>query len=67
MNSESAATNDRQIASLADEDAVKRILVGTVFGLWDIVNNLTIGVGESPGPGDPPLREHRGRGDRADP
>ena len=27
--------------SLADEEAVKAILVGTVFGLWDIVNNLT--------------------------
>ena len=29
------------IVSLADEDAVKQILVSTVFGLWDIVNNLT--------------------------
>jgi predicted Rossmann-fold nucleotide-binding protein len=27
--------------SLADEDAVKQLLVNTVFGLWDIVNNLT--------------------------
>ena len=27
--------------SLADEEAVKHILVSTVFGLWDIVNNLT--------------------------
>ena len=27
--------------SLADEDAVKQVLVSTVFGLWDIVNNLT--------------------------
>jgi len=27
--------------SLADEEAVKQILVNTVFGLWDIVNNLT--------------------------
>src|SRR5271165_3640260 len=27
--------------SLADEDAVKQILVSTVFSLWDIVNNLT--------------------------
>jgi uncharacterized protein (TIGR00730 family) len=27
--------------SLADEDAVKQILVDSVFGLWDIVNNLT--------------------------
>jgi uncharacterized protein (TIGR00730 family) len=27
--------------SLADEEAVKQILTSTVFGLWDIVNNLT--------------------------
>jgi uncharacterized protein (TIGR00730 family) len=27
--------------SLADEQAVKQILVNAVFGLWDIVNNLT--------------------------
>lgn len=27
--------------SLADEEAVKQILVSTVFRLWDIVNNLT--------------------------
>jgi uncharacterized protein (TIGR00730 family) len=27
--------------SLADEEAVKQIVVDTVFGLWDIVNNLT--------------------------
>src|SRR5262245_60008507 len=27
--------------SLADEEAVKQVLTQTVFGLWDIVNNLT--------------------------
>src|SRR5262249_15406463 len=27
--------------SLADEEAVKQVLVSTVFGLWDLVNNLT--------------------------
>ena len=27
--------------SLADEEAVKQLLVNTVFGLWEIVNNLT--------------------------
>jgi uncharacterized protein (TIGR00730 family) len=27
--------------SLADEEAVKQILVSTILGLWDIVNNLT--------------------------
>src|SRR6516162_3157442 len=38
------AANDHQNkmgpVSLADEDAVKQVLVDTVFGLWDIVNNL---------------------------
>jgi hypothetical protein len=27
--------------SLADEEGVKRILVGTLFGLWTTINNLT--------------------------
>ena len=27
--------------SLADEEAVKQVLVSTVFSLWDVVNNLT--------------------------
>jgi uncharacterized protein (TIGR00730 family) len=27
--------------SLADEEAVKQVLVQSVFGLWDVVNNLT--------------------------
>ncbi len=27
--------------SLADEDAVKQIVVSAIFGLWDVVNNLT--------------------------
>jgi predicted Rossmann-fold nucleotide-binding protein len=39
------ATNERQntpgTVSLADEEAVKQILVETVLGLWGIVNNLT--------------------------
>lgn len=29
------------VVSLADEDAVKKILVDSVLGLWDVVNNLT--------------------------
>ena len=33
--------NKAGTVSLADEDAVKQLLVNTVFGLWDIVNNLT--------------------------
>jgi uncharacterized protein (TIGR00730 family) len=39
--STSAAENKPGTISLADEDAVKQVLVQTVFGLWDIVNNLT--------------------------
>ena len=39
----SDATRETKSAtvSLADEEAVKQVLVSTVFGLWDIVNNLT--------------------------
>jgi uncharacterized protein (TIGR00730 family) len=33
--------NKTNTISLADEEAVKQVLVSTVFGLWDIVNNLT--------------------------
>jgi uncharacterized protein (TIGR00730 family) len=29
------------VVSLADEEAVKKILVDSVLGLWDVVNNLT--------------------------
>ena len=29
------------VVSLADEEGVKQVLVRTVFGLWDIVNDLT--------------------------
>lgn len=41
MNTDKPVQNDAQSVSLADEEAVKQILVSTVFGLWDIVNNLT--------------------------
>src|SRR5262245_36191405 len=35
-------TTERNDAiSLADEDAVKKVLVESVLGLWDVVNNLT--------------------------
>jgi uncharacterized protein (TIGR00730 family) len=39
----STATQDNKAGtvSLADEEAVKQILVHTIFGLWDVVNNLT--------------------------
>src|SRR5262245_56667114 len=39
------ATNNQEnkpgTVSLADEEGVKQVLVNAVFGLWDIVNNLT--------------------------
>lgn len=41
MATENPTPRGSQTVSLADEDAVKQILVSTVFGLWDIVNNLT--------------------------
>lgn len=33
--------NPSDVISLADEDAVKEAIWGSVLGLWDIVNNLT--------------------------
>jgi uncharacterized protein (TIGR00730 family) len=41
MMTDEAAGKGPQTVSLADEEAVKQILVNTVLGLWDIVNNLT--------------------------
>jgi uncharacterized protein (TIGR00730 family) len=41
MNAQEIKHQRPDTVSLADEDAVKEILVSTVFGLWDIVNNLT--------------------------
>jgi uncharacterized protein (TIGR00730 family) len=40
------STDDRReskptAVSLADEDAVKQVLVRAIFGLWDVVNDLT--------------------------
>ena len=34
-------SNKQDSISLADEDAVKQVLVNSVLGLWDVVNNLT--------------------------
>lgn len=31
----------RGMVSLADEEGVKQVLVGTILGLWEIVNGLT--------------------------
>ena len=36
-----AENYDSRSVSLADEDAVKQVLIKSVFGLWDVVNELT--------------------------
>jgi uncharacterized protein (TIGR00730 family) len=36
-----SANPGNENVSLADEEAVKKVLVDSVFGLWDVVNNLT--------------------------
>ena len=41
MSSDSNASNAARLVSLADEEAVKKILVATVLDLWKVVNNLT--------------------------
>jgi uncharacterized protein (TIGR00730 family) len=41
MSTPTSVTKGSHTVSLADEDGVKDILVSTVFGLWEIVNNLT--------------------------
>jgi uncharacterized protein (TIGR00730 family) len=41
MSTPESVAKGAQPVSLADEEGVKDILVSTVFGLWEIVNNLT--------------------------
>src|SRR5258708_7931013 len=41
MSENQPASDSHRTVSLADEEAVKDVLVRTVFGLWDIVNDLT--------------------------
>ncbi len=41
MSDDALAKAASREVSLADEDAVKDVLVRTVFGLWDIVNDLS--------------------------
>lgn len=41
MDTGQSAADRNQPVSLADEDAVRKILVETTFALWDAVNNLT--------------------------
>src|SRR6266576_3560622 len=41
MSTSESVAMGSQTVSLADEEGVKDILVSTVYGLWDVVNNLT--------------------------
>jgi uncharacterized protein (TIGR00730 family) len=41
MHADKPQTKRRQTISLADEEGVKQVLMQTVFGLWDAVNELT--------------------------
>jgi len=41
MSTTDSAVQQRINVSLADEEAVKKVLVDSVLGLWDVVNNLT--------------------------
>src|SRR5262249_37538277 len=41
MSTDEPAGARSEMVSLADEAAVKQVLVDSVLGLWDVVNNLT--------------------------
>ena len=41
MNTTGSREDRRDTVSLADEEAITKILIDSVHGLWDIVNNLT--------------------------
>ena len=41
MSDRNAAETTSAEVSLADEERVKEVLVNSVLGLWDVVNNLT--------------------------
>jgi uncharacterized protein (TIGR00730 family) len=41
MNSDDPRAARADAISLADEDQVKQVLVSSILGLWDVVNNLT--------------------------
>jgi uncharacterized protein (TIGR00730 family) len=41
MSAEDIRTERSGNVSLADEEAVKQVLTKTIFGLWDVVNDLT--------------------------
>jgi len=41
MSADKSANSGASSISLADEDRVRQVLVDSVLGLWDVVNNLT--------------------------
>jgi hypothetical protein len=41
MSKNPSAERKSDVISLADEEGVKQVLVNSVLGLWDVVNNLT--------------------------
>lgn len=41
MNAPASSSDPARAVSLGDEEGVKQVLVDTVLGLWEIVNNLT--------------------------
>lgn len=41
MSATHATSTRTNVVSLADEEAVKKVLIDSVLGLWDVVNNLT--------------------------
>lgn len=41
MDSDDAHRSDGGTVSLADEEAVRELIAGSIMGLWDIVSNLT--------------------------
>ena len=41
MSRNDSTIQKQDVISLADEEAVKQVLVSSVLGLWDVVNNLT--------------------------
>jgi uncharacterized protein (TIGR00730 family) len=41
MNTTENSPHNMNVVSLANEDAVKQVVVDSILGLWDVVNNLT--------------------------
>jgi len=41
MSRNESTEKKSNVISLADEEGVRRILVDSVFALWDVVNNIT--------------------------